>query len=72
MGIRRCDCVRQAQAERQLLSFAAAAVLSPAERAQALQMTSTSERLTHAVCALREQQRRLAAQLALRQAMPEA
>ena len=61
----------EAQAERQLLSFAAAAALSPSERVQALSMRSTSERLTLAVCALRERQRQLAAKLALRKALPE-
>ena len=65
------DVDAEAQAERQLLSFAAAASLSPSERVQALSMRSTSERLTLAVCALRERQRQLAAKLALRNALPE-
>jgi len=60
----------EADAERQLLSFAAAATLSPSERAQALGMTDTDERLTHVLCALRQQQRRLAALLALKDAGP--
>ena len=60
----------EAQAERQLVSFAAAAVLSPNERAQTLGMDDTSERLTHVLCALRTQQRRLAAELALSEALP--
>ena len=57
------------QAEKQLLSFAAAAVLSPTERAQALGMSDTNERLTHVLCALRAQQRELAAKLALSDAL---
>ena len=60
----------EAQAERQLVSFAAAAALSPNERAQTLGMDDTSERLTHVLCALRTQQRRLAAELALSEALP--
>jgi len=58
----------ETDAERQLLSFAAVATLPPADRVLALSMTSTTERLTHALCALRKQQRRLAALLALQRA----
>ena len=54
------------EANRQLLSFAAAATLSPNDRIQALQMSDTTERLSHVACTLREQQRRLAAMLALK------
>jgi len=56
------------EAERQLLSYAAVATLPPNERVLALSMTSTTERIAHALCALRVQERRLAALLALRQA----
>ena len=53
-------------AERQLLSFAAAAAATPAARGRALLATSVTERLSAALCALREEQRRLAAVLSLR------
>ena len=55
----------EADAERQLLSFAALAD-EPTVRTPALFSQSTTERLTMALCALRETERRLAAQLALR------
>lgn len=58
----------EAEAERQLLSYAAVATLPTNERVLALSMTSTTERLLHALCALRVHERRLAALLALRQA----
>uniref|UniRef100_A0A7S4C4Z2 Lon N-terminal domain-containing protein n=1 Tax=Chrysotila carterae TaxID=13221 RepID=A0A7S4C4Z2_CHRCT len=58
----------EAQAERQLLSFAATGFLSPVERAEALGMRDTVQRLQHVLTALRENERRLAAQLALRNA----
>jgi hypothetical protein len=57
----------EAEAERQLLSYAAVATLPTNERVLALSMTSTTERLLHALCALRVSERRLAALLALRQ-----
>ena len=60
----------EAAADRQLLSFAAAATLSPTARAIALGMSSPTERLTSALTSLREQQRRVSALLALRNAMP--
>ena len=53
-------------ASRQLLSFAAVATLGTAERAQAMMMGSTTERLTLALCSLREEQRKLAAMLSLK------
>ena len=55
----------EAAAERQLLSYAAATPLSPAQRTQVLGLTSTQERLNLCLAALREQQRRLAAMSAL-------
>ncbi len=55
----------EAEAERQLLSFAASATLEPADRVRALMMSSTTERLTLALCALRAEQRRLAALVAI-------
>ena len=55
----------EAEAEAQLLSFAAAACLGERERATALRETSTLERLQSATAAFRESQRRLAAELAL-------
>ena len=56
----------EASATRQALSFAAAAAVDPAVRMHALLTSSTSERLSASLCALREQERRLAAMLALR------
>mmetsp|Transcript_4148 Transcript_4148/g.9018 ORF Transcript_4148/g.9018 Transcript_4148/m.9018 type:complete len:129 (-) Transcript_4148:199-585(-) len=56
----------ETSAERQIFSFAAAAAVSPSLRMHALLTSSTSERLSAALCALREQERRLAALLALR------
>mmetsp|Transcript_25798 Transcript_25798/g.76809 ORF Transcript_25798/g.76809 Transcript_25798/m.76809 type:complete len:102 (+) Transcript_25798:3-308(+) len=57
---------REQAAERQLLSFAAAATLGPQIRAHALTCTSATGRLSAALCALRQQERRLAAILTLR------
>eukprot|EP00315_Gephyrocapsa_oceanica_P041008 CAMPEP_0185478360 /NCGR_PEP_ID=MMETSP1366-20130426/4680_1 /TAXON_ID=38817 /ORGANISM="Gephyrocapsa oceanica, Strain RCC1303" /LENGTH=485 /DNA_ID=CAMNT_0028085623 /DNA_START=49 /DNA_END=1506 /DNA_ORIENTATION=- len=57
---------REQAAERQLLSFAAAATLGPQIRAHALTCTSATGRLSAALCALRKQERRLAAILTLR------
>jgi len=54
------------EAERQLLSFASASTLPASERLQALGMSDTTERLAHVASALRAQQQRLAAMLALR------
>jgi len=59
----------EAAAERQLLSFAVAAALSPTDRAQAIAVKDTVERLQHALHSLEEHEKRLAAQLALRQAL---
>ena len=58
----------EAEAERALLSFAACAPLSVKERARALTVPTTAERLQIAVEALGEKQKRLAALLALRDA----
>ena len=49
------------EAQAQLLSFAAAATLSPAERAEALLLNDTSERLALAADGLRVQRQLLAA-----------
>ena len=59
----------EAEAERTLLSFAAAASLSPEERLVALGMSDLTERLTHVISALRTQERKLAAQSAVQQAI---
>ncbi|EOD06548.1 hypothetical protein EMIHUDRAFT_106783 [Emiliania huxleyi CCMP1516] len=61
-----CAFHREQAAERQLLSFAAAATLGPQIRAHALTCTSATGRLSAALCALRQQERRLAAILTLR------
>lgn len=58
----------EAAGERQLLSFASAATMGTDIRSHALFTQSTSERLSAALCALRAGERRLAAELALRQA----
>ena len=55
-------------AELVLLSFAAFGSLPVKERALALGMPRTRERLRHALSSLQEQQRRLAALVALRDA----
>lgn len=52
-------------AERQLVSFAALSAMGAKDRAQALGIQDTSERLNLALGALQERQRRLAAQVAL-------
>ena len=49
----------EAEAEAQLLSFAAVATLSPLERFEALLITDPAQRLTLALEALRDQQRNL-------------
>ena len=49
----------EAEAEMQLLSFAAAATLSPLERFEALLITDAAQRLSFALEALREQRRNL-------------
>ncbi len=56
-------------AARQLLSFVAATNLSPQQRTQAIGLRSTVERLSLCASALRTRQQRLAAQIALRNAM---
>jgi len=53
------------QAERALLSFAAAASMGNDVRTHALLTACTTERLSAALCALREAERRLAAKLSL-------
>jgi len=53
------------EAERQLLSFAVFSLLSPAQRAQALAVRSTQERLQAGLARLLDQQKRLAAMCAL-------
>lgn len=58
----------EAAGARQLLSFASAATMGTDIRSHALFTQSTSERLSAALCALRAGERRLAAELALRQA----
>jgi len=55
----------EAEADRQLLSFTACTGLSVLERRRALGLDDTAERLTFALDRLREQQRRLAALVAL-------
>ena len=52
--------------ERQLFSFLAAASAGPNVRMHALLTSSTTERLSASLCALREEERRLAAMCALR------
>ena len=67
-----CDCLSELwgvdvdAGKRQVLSFAAAATLGGAVRANALVSTSASQRLYMALAAAREQQRRLGAVLALK------
>ncbi len=50
------EVVSEVEADLLLLSFAAAATLGPTDRAEALMMTDTSERLEHARRGLYEQQ----------------
>ena len=56
-------------AELTLLSFAASSALRPFERLRAMDVALTSQRLADTAAALRRQRSRLAAVLALRQAM---
>ena len=49
----------EAEAELQLLSFAATASLSPIQRVEAMLITDTAERVRHALDCLREQQQNL-------------
>ena len=57
---------QEGAAQRQLLSFAAAAACGGPVRAHALMASSATERLSAALCALREEQRRLTAVISLR------
>ena len=59
-------CLSESEAERQLLSFAAVAAVEPGVRVQMLFMQSATLRLMAALCALRETNRKLDAELALR------
>jgi len=57
---------QESAAQRQLLSFAAAAACGGAVRGHALLASSATERLSAALCALREERRRLLAVISLR------
>ena len=57
---------QESAAQRQLLSFAAAAACGGAVRGHALLASSATERLSAALCDLREERRRLAAVVSLR------
>ena len=57
---------QESAAQRQLLSFAAAAACGGAVRGHALLASSATERLSAALCGLREERRRLTAVVSLR------